>query len=156
MNFPVKRLDSSDIDAFKKLLTLFTAVFEGTKTEIDSRNLPDDAYLQKLLETREFYALGAFDGTEPVGGVTGYEFSLPNKKEKELYLYDLAVSREHRREGIATALVHELNIQAKENGIKTIFVEAESADEEAVHFYRSLAVEELEVKHFNIVIDEHL
>jgi aminoglycoside 3-N-acetyltransferase I len=88
-----------------------------------------------------------------VGGITGYELPMYLKEEKEMYLYDLAVDENYRRQGIASSLIEELKRYSKENNIKTIFVEAEEEDTGAVNFYKSLKAEELRAQHFNILID---
>ena len=85
--------------------------------------------------------------------MTGFELPLLSKKEKEVYLYDLGVDADYRRRGIAHALVSELKVHARDNRASLVFVEAECGDTEAVHFYKSLGAEELEVIHFNIRVD---
>ncbi len=118
------------------------------------KDLPptEDAYLQAQLEKPEVYIIAASDGEEMVGGLVGYEFALPSKKEKELYLYDLAVDENYRRQGIASSLVGELKVCAKKNGVTLIFVEAETKDDEAVSFYRSQGAEHMSVEHFNMTL----
>jgi aminoglycoside 3-N-acetyltransferase I len=136
MNYEIKRLKESDLNLFKELLLVFSQAF-GDEVA-DTQDLPDDSYLTALLTKSDFYALVALSPEGVVGGLTGYELILPTKKKKELYLYDLAVDEKHRKQGIATSLMNELKMHARENNISLIFVEAESADIEAIGFYRSL------------------
>jgi aminoglycoside 3-N-acetyltransferase I len=151
MKYKIKRLKESDVNLFKELLLVFSQAF-GDEVA-DTQDLPDDSYLTALLTKSDFYALVALSPEGVVGGLTGYELILPTKKKKELYLYDLAVDEKHRKQGIATSLVNELKMHARENNISLIFVEAESAGIEAIGFYRSLKAEQLSVEHFNIEVD---
>ncbi len=147
MNYEIKRLQHSDVEDLKKLLMVFSRVFHDTEND-----LPEDAYLQAQLEKQEVYIIAASDKEEIVGGLVGYEFALPSKKEKELYLYDLAVDERYRRQGVASALISELKACAGKNGVALIFVEAETKDAEAVSFYSSQRGRQTSVEHFDIAI----
>jgi len=97
-------------------------------------------------------ALAAYDDSQLVGGLVAYELRLVSGAV-EFYLYDIAVDTAFRRRGIGKALIQELRAIAEKRGASTIFVEAEEDDTEAVDFYRSLGVEELRVRHFNIPLE---
>jgi aminoglycoside 3-N-acetyltransferase I len=43
-----------------------------------------------------------------VCGLAAYELKKFEQERSEIYIYDLAVASEHRREGIATALIEKL------------------------------------------------
>ena len=55
---------------------------------------------------------------------------LPHELEKferdrrEIYIYDLAVAEEHRRKGLATSLLKELQRIAKARNVYVLFVQA--------------------------------
>ena len=97
-------------------------------------------------------ALAAYDDSQLVGGLVAYELRLVSGAVG-FYLYDIAVDTAFRRRGIGKALIQELRAIAEKRGASTIFVEAEEDDTEAVDFYRSLGVEELRVRHFNIPLE---
>lgn len=147
MTHTTKRLETSDVEDFKKLLVLFARVFAGGAPTA----IAPTASLASLLAKPDFYAIAAYGGGDVIGGLTAYELALPTQK-KELYIYDLAVEEAYRGRGVATAVIQTLKTHAKKNGISVLFVEAESKDAGAVAFYASLGAEQLDVKHFNITI----
>jgi aminoglycoside 3-N-acetyltransferase I len=51
-----------------------------------------------------------------VGGLAAYELKKFEQERSEIYIYDLAVREEHRRQGIATALIGELKAIARRRG----------------------------------------
>lgn len=57
-----------------------------------------------------------------------------------MYIYDLAVIDEHRREGIAIALIEELKGIAAKNGVYTIFVQADHGDDPAIELYTKMGM----------------
>jgi GNAT superfamily N-acetyltransferase len=52
--------------------------------------------------------LVALAGEQVVGGLVAYELEKFERERRELHIYDLAVREEHRRQGIATALIGRL------------------------------------------------
>jgi aminoglycoside 3-N-acetyltransferase I len=84
-----------------------------------------------------------------VGGIAAYELKKFEQPRSEVYLYDLAVSARHRRQGIATALINELRKIAAARGAYVIFVQADLGDEPAIALYTKLGVPE-DVIHFDI------
>ena len=67
----------------------------------------------------------------------------------EIYIYDLAVARRHRRQGIATALIKALKGVARARGAYVIFVQADQGDEPAIQLYTKFGTRD-EVLHFDI------
>lgn len=132
----------TNIDDLQKLLTVLDDVFE-------KKSNPDTKYLNDLLINNNVFNLGAFVDDILVGGLSAHELPLISGT-KEFYLYDIGVLPEYQKMGIGTELIKELKKEAKARNISTIFVEAESDDEGAVAFYRSLNEEEVYVSHFNI------
>ena len=80
------------------------------------RSRPSADYLRRLLRSEAFVAIAALKGDEVVGGLAGYELRKFEQERSEIYLYDLAVAEAHRREGVATALIRELQAVAAERG----------------------------------------
>ncbi len=76
------------------------------------------------------------------------------QERSEIYIYDLAVSTAHRREGIATELIEELKKVSMERGAYVIFVQADTGveDEPAIALYTRLGQRE-NVLHFDITVD---
>jgi len=64
----------------------------------------------------------------------------------------LAVSAEHRRQGIATALIARLGEIAARRGVWMIYVQADYGDEPAIAIYEKLGVREA-VLHYDIRIE---
>jgi aminoglycoside 3-N-acetyltransferase I len=106
MKYTYKTLTSTDASLFKTLLRVFGEAFEELDTYQSA--VPGEAYLRDLLGQQHFIALVALDGDTVVGGLVAYELQKFEQARKELYIYDLAVSAEHRRKGIATNLIREL------------------------------------------------
>lgn len=129
------------------MLTMFGKAFEDVPTYSQAR--PDAAYLSRLLGSDTFIAIAAWKGGEVVGGLAAYELRKFEQARSEIYIYDLAVAAEHRREGIATALIRELQTIAAERGAYVIFVQADRGDAPAIALYSKLGVRE-DVLHFDI------
>jgi aminoglycoside 3-N-acetyltransferase I len=132
------------VNELQKLISVFTLAFE-------SEYKVSDTYLEKILESTTTLVLGAIDNDEIVGGLVAMEMS-PIHGTKEFYIYDIAVHPEHQQKGIGKKLIEHLKMEAKNRGIETIFVEAESEDTGAVEFYRKIGGEEVAVNHFNFNI----
>jgi aminoglycoside 3-N-acetyltransferase I len=129
------------------------ATFGEAFGEVDtySGNRPDAAYLGQLLGSNYFIALAALKGGAIVGGVAAYELKKFEQQRSEIYIYDLAVSATHRREGIATALINELRKIAAARAAYVIFVQADIGDDPAIALYSKLGVRE-DVLHFDIAV----
>jgi aminoglycoside 3-N-acetyltransferase I len=151
MKFKYKTLTNTDVPLLKNLLRVFGEAFEEKDTYQSA--VPGEEYLKNLLGQQHFIALVALDGDTVVGGLAAYELPKFEQARKELYIYDLAVSAEHRRKGIATNLIRELQRVAKERGVYVIFVQADPGDTPAIRLYESLGVRE-DVHHFDIPVEE--
>lgn len=146
----IERLSTDDIATFTDLNTLFGEAFEDMDTYTAQR--PDADYLRTLLADDGFFALAAIRGNAVVGGLVAYTLRKFERKRCEVYIYDLAVSAAHRREGIATALIQTLRTLASERGAYVIFVQADHGDDPAIALYTKLGTRE-DVLHFDIAVD---
>ncbi|MBV1688623.1 AAC(3)-I family aminoglycoside N-acetyltransferase [Novosphingobium sp. G106] len=146
-NFNVVRCKAGDIAFARRALDLFGEVFDERETY--SGNQPDDAWLGDLLGSADFVFLAARDGEAPVGALAAYVLRKFEQARKEIYIYDLAVAEHRRREGIATALIAELQRIAGEIGAWVIYVQADYGDDPAVALYTKLGTRE-DVMHFDI------
>ncbi len=127
------QLQPGDADLFRALLTMFGEVFSDTENYM--RAQPDDAYIGRLLAGDTFIALVALHEGTVVGGLAAYELKEFEQERSEIYIYDLAVREEHRRQGIATALVGELKALARRRGAYVIYVQADYIDPPAIALY---------------------
>jgi aminoglycoside 3-N-acetyltransferase I len=141
-------LGEDDVDVLRAMLDLFGSAFDDH--EAYRAKQPDNEYLRLLLKRDTFIAIAALDGMDIVGGLAGYVLPKFEQARSEFYIYDLAVDQNHRRRGIATAMIEELKTAASKRGIYVIFVQADYGDDPAVALYTKLGVRE-DVMHFDIV-----
>src|SRR5690606_27981020 len=90
-----------------------------------------------------FIALAAFDQEAVVGALAAYVLPKFEQARSEIYIYDLAVSGEHRRQGIATALINLLKHEANALGAYVIYVQADYGDDPAEALYTKLGIREV-------------
>lgn len=154
MNYTYRQLSVLDVNLLKGLLKVFGKAFNETDTYQSA--VPNDNYLQALLSRTHFIVLVAMDEEEVVGGLAAYELDKFEQDRREIYIYDLAVSEDHRRKGVATRLINELRQLAKHRKAYVIYVQADLEDEPAVRLYESLGRKE-DVHHFDIpvALDPH-
>jgi aminoglycoside 3-N-acetyltransferase I len=134
---------------FRKLLGAFGESFEDVDTY--TRKPPSEAYLEELLRSDYFIALAALHDSAVVGGLAAYELKKFERERSEIYIYDLAVTAEYRRRGIATELIAQLKAIARAQGAYVIFVQADLTDEPAIALYSKLGIRE-DVLHFDIAV----
>lgn len=152
MSLAIRHLTPNDIALMEALLTKFGEAFNDVHTY--NGNRPSADYLRRLLGGDSFIALAAIKNGDVVGGIAAYELRKFEQERSEIYIYDLAVSTAHRREGIATALIEELKKVAAGRGAYVIFAQADTGieDEPAIALYTKLGVRE-DVLHFDIAVD---
>lgn len=147
MDITITRLSKQDGLKLQRLNGLFGVVFEDADN-YQSR-LPRAEYLADFLAQGQNIVLVAERDSQIVGGLVAYCLTKFEQERKEIYLYDLAVSVDHRRHGIGKMLMNELRAVAKSLGAYVVFVQADEGDE-AVAFYESLQpVENLRTRNFD-------
>jgi ribosomal protein S18 acetylase RimI-like enzyme len=129
------------------MLSMFGKAFHDVATYSDQQ--PNDEYLERLLGGEAFIALAAMDNDVVVGGIAAYVLPKFEQARSELYIYDLAVSESHRRQGIAEAMLKEMQAIARARGAYVVFVQADHGDEPAIALYSKIGIRE-EVLHFDI------
>jgi len=149
-NFTIECLTSGHISTMRTLLNVFGTAFDEIDTYCDKQ--PDDKYLANLLDREDFIAVVAKKEGTVVGGLAAYVLQKFEQRRSEMYIYDLAVAEQCRREGIATALIVELKRIASIRGIEVIFVQADRGDDPAIELYTKLGTRE-DVFHFDISTD---
>lgn len=145
--FTVRRLESSDLAAARALNALFADAFEDPERYAGA--LPPDTWIAGLLARPDYLALVAEADGAVVGGLTAYTLPKLEQATSEIYLYDIAVAETHRRRGIATALIRELQALARAMGAATVYVQADPEDTPAVALYERLGTR-ADVFHFDI------
>lgn len=152
MSVDIRQLTFDDVPLMESLLLTFGKAFNDVETY--TANRPSEDYLRRLLGSDTFIALVAIRYGEVVGGIAAYELKKFEQARSEIYIYDLAVASEHRREGIATALIEKLKEIAAERGAYVIFVQADTSieDEPAIALYSKLGKRE-DVLHFDIAVE---
>lgn len=145
--FTLRILQPGDAAWLREIQVLFAEAFEDS--EAVSSASPTAAHHESLLASPTFLAIAALKGTTVVGALTAYELPRLEPQRKEIYLYDLAVAAAHRRQGIASALIRELQSVAQRRGASVVFVQAHPDDLPAVALYTKLGTRE-EVLHFDL------
>lgn len=148
-DFTVRQLEPGDAALMEAMMTVFGEAFNEMDTYTGAR--PSTRYLECLLRGPHLIALAALKQSIVVGGLVAYELQKFERECSEIYIYDLAVVEEHRRQGIATALVEELKTLAAERNAYVIFVQAEPTDAPAIALYTKLGTR-AEVLQFDIEI----
>lgn len=143
------RLTPGDIALFRAMNALFADVFEDTETYLG--RTPSDSYVRGLLGKDNVIALVAVQDEAVVGALVAYVLSKFESERSEVYIYDLAVSADHRRRGIATGLIEHLQEMAADRGAWVVYVQADYGDDPAVALYSKLGARE-DVLHFDIPV----
>ncbi len=130
--------------------TLFAQGFDDPENY--AADPPGDDYAAHWLASANNIAILAEADGLPVGALAGYVLRKFEQARSEIYIYDLAMLKSHRRMGGATALIEETRRIAREIGARTVFVQADTIpeDEPARALYRKLASEEITALHFDI------
>jgi aminoglycoside 3-N-acetyltransferase I len=145
----VQRLTIADVGKVRALNALFGRAFEDPETYASQP--PSDAYLTRLLGEDHVVVLTATIQGVVIGGLVAYELRKFEQQRREIYIYDLAVAAEHRRRGVASALIHRLRDIAAEREAWVLFVQADPGDVPAIRLYEKLGVRE-DVLHFDIAV----
>jgi aminoglycoside 3-N-acetyltransferase I len=130
MQYTIKKLGAPGLNYAKQLYTLFQ-IDDG----VANPSLASDKYLTKLLSGNSFYVIVALDGKTVIGGLTAYELPMYYKPVSEMFLYEIAVHKDYRKQGIGTALVNELKEICSQKNIEIIFVGTETNNLPAKQLY---------------------
>ncbi len=140
--------ERADLGLLKDLLKVFGEAFDEPDTY--QRAIPSNEYLESLLASDNFIAVAAVSDGRVIGGHAAYVLKKFEQERSEIYIYDLAVLEQYRRQGVATGSINKLREIAREIGSYVIFVQADTVDEPAIKLYESLGRRE-DVYHFDIL-----
>ncbi len=140
--------ERADLGLLKDLLKVFGEAFDEPDTY--QRAIPSNEYLESLLASDNFIAVTAISDGRVIGGLAAYVLKKFEQERSEIYIYDLAVLEQYRRQGVATGSINKLREIAREIGSYIIFVQADTVDEPAIKLYQSLGRRE-DVYHFDIL-----
>ncbi|MFC4870739.1 GNAT family N-acetyltransferase [Negadavirga shengliensis] len=144
MDIEIKKLSFADLNDFIDLIRVFEDVFE-----MQNFNPPPSAHLQSLLDNSGFLVFVAKLQDKVIGGLTVYILDQYYSAKPLAYIYDLAVSVAHQRQGIGKKLISYLTEYCRENGFEEVFVQADRIDDYAIDFYRTTRpTNEEQVVHF--------
>lgn len=99
-SYVIRQLTPDDFILMKGLLNTFGEAFDEPDTYCSAQ--PEADYHRSLLNSDYFIALTTLQDDKIVGGLAAYELRKFEQKHSEIYIYDLAVSEQHQRRGIAT------------------------------------------------------
>jgi len=97
--FALRRLSPADVRHLRKLNVMSGEAFADLETYVAKP--PSDIYVEELLAKEHVIALAALARGEVLGGLVAYELDKFERARREVYIYDLAVSADCRRQGIA-------------------------------------------------------
>jgi aminoglycoside 3-N-acetyltransferase I len=128
----IDRLTVADMELARALFATMARVFA-----MDVEVL-GDAYLTRLLDREDFWALAASVDGQLVGGLTAHTLPLTRAEVSEVFIYDIAVVSDWQRQGVGRQLMSTLRSEAAGAGIAVVFVPADNDDTHALDFYQAL------------------
>ena len=131
--YTYRQLSALDVEQFKQLLEVFGVAFGEVQRHLTY--IPDESHVRSLLARPNIIVLVAELEESVVGGLVAYEHEKFENKAGEIYIYDIAVEKSHRRRGIASRLIEEIRAAGRERGARGIFVQAERGDKAAIKLY---------------------
>lgn len=116
---------------------VFSDAFDDFQTPPGRSVSPE--YLRCLLQSKEFIAFVALCKGQVIGGLTAYELRMFDEERSEIYLYDLAVMKSHRRKRVASRLIEALKDLAVARNAHAVYVQSDNtpADAAAIKLYRN-------------------
>lgn len=139
----IKKLDKNEVSDFNNLIEIFKEVFENDE------QIAGGEQLSKLLDNPDFMVFVVKANGIVVGGLTIYVLHRYYSAKPIAYIYDVGVTPHYQKQGLGKALIKEVCAFCKQHNFEYAYVEAESDDIEAVHFYRKTNfTSELNATHF--------
>ncbi len=139
----IKQLDQNDLNLINSLHDCFSNEFNDPQS--DQINKPSSEYMRGLLRNDTFISIVAKDNQKLIGGLVAYELKQFTQEGSEIYVYEIAVAKEYRRKGVATALVSHLRAIAKDRDACVILAQADYVDESVDQPHSSQQIQEEEI-----------
>ncbi len=95
-----------------------------------------DEFITDFLGDDRNHLLIAYVNGRPAGFVTGVELVHPDKGW-EMFLYEIGVDEDYRRQGVATALIGELELISRARRCPQMFVLTEKSNAAAIRLYET-------------------
>ena len=142
MNINIRKAERSDYIQFKNLMVQLQQHHINLRPDVYrmSEDFFTEATFDKLLE--ECNVLVAADENGQIAGAVSY--SIMDMKGaiihpfKSLWISDLVISENHRRQGIGSMLMEKVKETAKENDVDRIQLNVSSYNTDAVKLYEKL------------------
>ena len=99
------------------------------KSDIDEMCFPDENYDYDAMRNNHVF-IGAYDGEKCIGLAI-----LRDDWMKYMYLYDLKVAKDYRRQGVAYALIEKSKEVSKEKGYRGLYTQGQDNNLSACKFY---------------------
>jgi aminoglycoside 3-N-acetyltransferase I len=148
-NLQIKRLKPEDLLLFQKLIRIFDEVFE-----LNESGIPEESYLENLLQKDSFVSFAVLIDQEVAGGLTAYELPKYYSASSEIFIYDIAILPAYQRKGAGKELLKAVKDYARRKGITEVFVAAHEEDIHALDFYHSAGGRSEKVVHFDFPVKE--
>ncbi len=139
MTINIKQLAPTDTRYAQELILLWSKDDHDVEPQI-----PSKTYLKTQLTKGSFHVYVALDDDQVVGGLTAYELNMFDKEVTEMFLYEIGVTANYRRQGIAKKLIDALKKTCYQNNIPIIFV-GTSLDNEAAKLLYETTGGDLEI-----------
>ena len=110
--------------------------------EVQDAKIPGEKHLLKLLAKDSFHAYVVLYDEEVVGGLTAYELQMFTEENDEMFLYEIGINKQHRRQKLGKWLIEALKSTCREKGIDVIFVGTSSENVAAKRLYTSTGGDE--------------
>ena len=133
----VRRLTVGDEEVVRRL-SLEDARFEEAGVEPRARppHTPESA--RRFLAVETNVQLAAFAGDEPVGQLLAYELIRRHGDGKTMFVYEIGVRDDYRRNGVGRLLFAELENICRRRAVTRAFVVTNERNAAATAFYRAL------------------
>ena len=131
MNMEICRLKAGDgVRAIR-------AVHELKPVEGQNGLDASEDHMRKLLQQDANYLIVAFDGGRPVGFLVAHRFSRIDRDKNMVYLYEIGVDPDYRRQGIGSKMIRLLKDECKGDNVMEIWVATGDDNIPAMRLYES-------------------
>jgi len=131
MNIKIRRLQSGDEQLALQVVRHLMPVDERDGRE------PSINHLQRMLGQDTNYLLIAAAGNNPVAFLTAYRIPALGCDASMVYIFEIEVAPDYRRQGIGKQLIFLLKMLCRESDVEDIWVGADNLNVAAKRLYES-------------------